>query len=1158
MALKILSINVRGFGSPAKTSLIFHELNRLNYDFVFLQETHVSCKKRADHLESLWNGKCYWSFGTGKSAGVAVFVSPHFTGKIDRFVFDSDGRIFSALVNFGSFNLNLVNIYAPNTASDRKSFFERIHEFFLSQGDYIIAGDFNCVDRTIDKLHCSAVPSSDCNVLSSLKSDFSLVDVFRLRNPRAISFTWSNKDHSQASRLDRFFVSRSLFKGVRSNRVFPCTFSDHDFVDLDLSLSGFSNRRSGVWKFNSALLSSPDFVQLISDVIGQHKHNILNFNSLGEWWDNLKIQIRKSCIDFSLREKRLRNRKRSVLTKQLICAKQAFHNNPSGDTSEIRSLEGALSSLVLQEAEGAKIRSRAQWIEQGEKPTRFFFRLENKRAEKNCFSSLFDENGNEKSSQSDIESILSKFYQDLFTKDSSLDMQIQDELIEDLNLCLNDCERANCDGLISKDELLIALKGLPTGKSPGSDGLPTEFYLAFWNDLCDSLVLVLNERFRLGVMTDSQREGLIRLIHKKDDRRLPKNWRPISLLNTDYKLASKVITERLKGVMNSIVHSDQTCGVVGRTIFSNLQLVRDTLDMINKTDETGILVTLDQEKAFDRVDHDFLMRTLRKFGFGPSFCQWVALFYNNVFSRIICNGNLSNPVFLGRGVRQGCPLSPLLYVLVSEVLSTQVRKCREIEGFRLPGAGGLQFKISQYADDATNFVKNERSLHNLLLIVNRYERGSGAKLNTSKSEAMWLGKWRANGATPYGLRWVNKMRILGVFFSNGLICVEKDNWQAKLDKLKTVLNLWSSRDLSFIGRAMILNVLGASRFWHVAKVLPPPKWAVDSYKSIVWPFIWKGKMEPISRQRCHAPVVKGGLNIVDFATKCISLRLSNFASLRDSFGSEKWHYLARYFIGNRLAKFDTRFNFTSNNIPSCSLPSNFYRLCLDKFTHLHTAYNCLPDDLSCKNIYKLLVTSSSCAPRCAGFWGSVVGRPINRWASVWRKSRLKLNENKKNDILWLIIHRAVKVRYALKSWGYIDNDKCALCNRIETIEHCFLECNRVVDVWNFFSPTLSRFLNSPFSVSTLSVFYPLSDFQPPVSPSLYHFFVATVLFWTWHARNLSTFRNSVLSARNIIDLVLKDIKSRIRCATSDAVRNFWSTQSILCSVDENDVICFSI
>ena len=199
--------------------------------------------------------------------------------------------------------------------------------------------------------------------------------------------------------------------------------------------------------------------------------------------------------------------------------------------------------------------------------------------------------------------------------------------------------------------------------------------------LCDPLLAVLNDCFRVGCA--GQRKALLRLIYK-DDKCLAKNWQPVSLLNCDYKLASKIITDHLKQVMPSIVHSDQTCSVINRSIFSNLHLIRDTLDMINKTDETGILVSLDQMKAFDRVDHDFLMRVLSKFGFGPSFCRWVSIFYSNVFSRIICNGKLSAPVFLGRGVRQGCPLSPVLYFLTSEVLSNQIRKNRGIEGFLLP------------------------------------------------------------------------------------------------------------------------------------------------------------------------------------------------------------------------------------------------------------------------------------------------------------------------------------------------------------------------------------------------------------------------------------------------------------------------------------------
>lgn len=969
-----------------------------------------------------------------------------------------------------------------------------------------------------------------------------------------VSFSWSNASNSQASRLDRFLVSKSISDKVASCNIFPCGFSDHDFVDLDFTLDGAPRRRNETWKFNSSLLSDPDFKQLVTDEIEIRKLEINKFCSFGDWWDNLKVRIRKISTDYSVRKHRELNAERSSLTKQLIRVKNALHSGDVRVAPVVKNLESALSSLIYKEAEGAKIRSRAQWLEEGEKPTRYFFRLEQKRAGKNFFESLVDQNGVEKSSQSDLESILVDFYRRLFSKDS-LDMQIQTELIDGLEFSLNDLEREQCEGLFTKEELFSALQGLQTGKSPGSDGLPTEFYLTFWDSLADVLVLVFNEHFGLGILSDSQRESLLRLIHKKDERNLAKNWRPISLLNTDYKLASKVITEGLKTVMPSIVHHDQTCSVPGRSIFSNLQLIRDVLDMIDKTDETGILVTLDQEKAFDRVDHEFLMRVLSKFGFGPMFCGWVSLFYNNVFSRVICNGKLTDPIFLERGVRQGCPLSPLLYVLVSEVLSTQIRKCREIEGFCLPRAGGLQFKISQYADDATNFLKTERSLFKLLEVVRRYEKGSGAKLNTTKTEAMWLGRWRDNSATPYGLKWVNKMRILGVFFSNGLLSVDSDNWKSKLDKLKSILNLWSSRELSFMGRAMILNVLGASRFWHVAKILPPPSWVIESYNSITWPFIWKGEMECISRDRCCASVSKGGLNIVSFSTKCVSLRLSCLTSLRDSFGSEKWHFLARYFLGNRLVKFDKRFSFISNSIPSSSLPSHYYKQCLDKLAFLFSKCGNIPDDLSCKIIYVLLLVLPSAVPRCAGFWGSVVGRPINRWASVWRKSHLKLCENKKNDLLWLILHRAVRVRYSLNSWGYINNDKCAVCDRVKTIEHCFLECHRVVRVWGHFSPLLSRLGDSTFSVSVYDVFYPLSD--APSRPILCYL-VATILYWVWYARNLATFRNSSLLSKAITNLIIKDIKLRIRCALPDAFRNFWSKDSILCSVDDNENIVFAI
>ena len=271
----------------------------------------------------------------------------------------------------------------------------------------------------------------------------------------------------------------------------------------------------------------------------------------------------------------------------------------------------------------------------------------------------------------------------------------------------------------------------------------------------------------------------------------------------------------------------------------------------------------------------------------------------------------------------------------------------------------------------------------------------------------------------------------------------------------------------------------------------------------------------VIHQRCCLPASSGGLNIVDFQTKCASLRVSGLKSYRDEFGRCKWHYLARYFLGTRLAKLDKRLDFSSNVVPLSGTPSNFYRTCLGILTSIHTKHGSLPDDFSCKNIYNLLLELPAVSPRSAGFWVSAVGRPINRWASVWRKSRLKLVENKKSDLIWLILHRAVKVRYSLKVWGYkVKSDKCALCSKPEKIKHCFLACPRSRRVWGFFAPFLTRLEGSTFSLSVSSVLHPFSDSQSSARVSLSCYLKATVLYSIWHARNLATFRNAVIIGTN--------------------------------------------
>ena len=209
-------------------------------------------------------------------------------------------------------------------------------------------------------------------------------------------------------------------------------------------------------------------------------------------------------------------------------------------------------------------------------------------------------------------------------------------------------------------------------KNKSPDGLSVEFYSKFWNLLGPVLLEVINSCYADSDLCDSMKTSNTRLVFKKGDQKNLKNWRPISLLNVDYKICSKALSSRLSLVLEKIVTPDQTCSVPGRSISSNLVMLRDMLDYIDRTDEPGILISLDQEKAFDRVDRSFLMNLLQHFGFGPSFCKWISTLYHGANMQIMVNGWLSQKFELQRGVRQGDSLSPMLYILCVELLAAKI------------------------------------------------------------------------------------------------------------------------------------------------------------------------------------------------------------------------------------------------------------------------------------------------------------------------------------------------------------------------------------------------------------------------------------------------------------------------------------------------------
>jgi len=219
------------------------------------------------------------------------------------------------------------------------------------------------------------------------------------------------------------------------------------------------------------------------------------------------------------------------------------------------------------------------------------------------------------------------------------------------------------------------------GKTPRNDGIPIEFYKIFWPLIGEFMIASFNEAFDNKEMSSSQKQALITLIEKKGkDRNYLENWRPISLINVDAKLASKVIAVRIIKVLPELIHTNQTGYVKGRFIGEVARSIIDVMEYTKQQNIPGILLFIDFEKAFDSIDWNFMLKCLDAFGFGPTLIRWVETFYRDITSCVLNNG-ICTPYFeLQRGVRQGDSLSPYLFIIAAEILALAIRSREDIQG----------------------------------------------------------------------------------------------------------------------------------------------------------------------------------------------------------------------------------------------------------------------------------------------------------------------------------------------------------------------------------------------------------------------------------------------------------------------------------------------
>ena len=450
---------------------------------------------------------------------------------------------------------------------------------------------------------------------------------------------------------------------------------------------------------------------------------------------------------------------------------------------------------------------------------------------------------------------------------------------------------------ITIDDLKSALKSMPNNKTPGCDGLPAEFYKVFWNKIKDLLYEAVMYAYRKGEMHISARRGIITLIPKKDkDVNYIKNWRPLTLLNTDYKIVAKTLSQRLKVKLLKIVNTDQTGFLKGRFIGENIRLILDTMEYAGAENIPALLISIDYEKCFDRLEWSAVIGALRYFNFGDKFIRWIELLYKNVESCTTNNGKSSEWFKPTRGLRQGCPLSPYLFVVTAEIFANLIRKNPNIQGIKIKET---EIKLMQYADDTNIFsLFDANSLNNIIETFDFIQRNTGLKVNYDKTNIYRIGSLKHSDATLYTqkhFKWVNTpITVLRVNITHDKHILIKSNYDAVFKKNDDMTKLWKNRNLSLAGKVITINTLMSSQLiYKLSCMESPTEEHYKKYKLTTRNYPWDGKNAKIAYNTLTCSIEHGGFKLVDLKKKDAALKIQWVKRITKN---KKVAQLAYYFL----------------------------------------------------------------------------------------------------------------------------------------------------------------------------------------------------------------------------------------------------------------------
>lgn len=878
--IELVSFNVRGLRDRIKRRTIFRHMHvRYPKHIIVLQETHSSVEVE-NQWRAEWGSDVYFSHGDKTARGVCVLVPRNYDGDIAQIKSDDVGRTIIMKVVIQNLPIYVVGVYAPTQGHEPEQlrFFQNLREF-LSALDlsmpFIVCGDLNVHMSVMDTDHIRFRDTQPCKNIREMMIDFGLVDVWRYINPEKRAFTWRRCHPLQQSRIDYFLISDVLIEAQKLMQtvISPGVRSDHSIISLAISVSG-SKRGPGLWRFDNTLLEDKYLTDQIKKEIFQATNLDGNYDEIatpGLLMEVLLGNIRVLCIRRSSYLAKERKKKEHDLENRVADLENMLSATDDSQTvlESYNAAKRDLDDFKVKAAENAMLYCKAKWLEQGEKPTQYFLNLEKRRNANKTIHMLATGENEYVTGDREILKRCMQFFDDLHGSTNGL--RNVSSYMQDMVLPrLEEGDRNRCEGPITRLECHEALKSMGANRAPSVSGFSREFMMFFWEEIGGMIVEYINDAYSSGKLFITQRRGVLTLIPKSGDQKELKNKRPICLLDIIYKIIAKVLVMRLGLVIGRVINMDQTGFLKGRCIQDNIRTIQDVIDYAEEDGMPGLVCALDFKSAFNSVEHEFIFHALRLFGFGESFIKWIALLYNDSELAVINNGYTSEWFRPKRGIMQGCPISGILFNLVVELLAIQIRESKDIKGMNI---SGQEIKISQYADDATVFVRDDESLKAMMDILKKFSEVSGLELNVQKSKLMWIGSERMRTTSVCGIPAVRRLKILGVYFSATQDC-QNENLEPILNNIKTTINAWQQRSLSIKGRITVAKALLISKFVYIMPCVTIADVQLRQIQSHIMKFVWRGRPPKVAAKSLCQNIRDGGLRAIDVPLLYESIRAS--------------------------------------------------------------------------------------------------------------------------------------------------------------------------------------------------------------------------------------------------------------------------------------------